>query len=869
MKMSAPLDLVLGRLPDARRNGRGWQARCPAHDDREPSLSIDVGDDGKVLVHCHAGCDFTAIVAALGLQATDLFSDHGRGEGGRSIPRRNRATAQPITSGPSSNSDGRLHNDTATPATTSPSAGCTLAQYAAAKQLPLEWLRELGLLDLAYLGQPAIRMPYYDAGGAEGAIRFRIALAKGEGADNRFRWRRGDKPLLYGLWRLEAARQAGQVAIVEGESDCHTLWSHGIPAVGVPGASTWQESWAGALDGIPRLDVVIEPDRGGERMLHWLGQSRLRERAHLVSLGARKDPSGLHLAVAGDPERFQAAWATALAAAEPWADRACLELEAVRAAAWAQCAPLARARRILDQFAAVLAASGLAGEERAARLLYLIITSRLLARPVSAVIKGPSSAGKSYLTERVLEFFPASAYYALSAMSERALAYSDEPLQHRMLVIYEATGLEGSFASYLTRSLLSEGRVRYETVEKTAQGLRPRLIEREGPTGLLVTTTRVGLHPENETRLLSIPTTDTREQTQAVLRALAAEDAPAVDLAPWHALQVWLEGAEQRARVPYAEALAAAIAPVAIRLRRDFGAVLNLIRAHALLHQESRGRDDQGRVLAHLDDYAVVRDLVADLIADGVEAAVSPTLCETVAAVEGLLGDEGSGETTILKVAAALKLDKGSASRRVRVAVERGYLRNLEDRKGRPARLVLGDALPEEVEILPSREALERSDGCAVAANSVGIHTPPSPTNGVATVRLGARAPSIATADNRVGTGEADPRLRGCTLGEGDTTPPSPPTNETPAPTREPPSWCEDADGALGAFLQMRGLRAATACVPLREFTDAYTAYCAVGGFAAIEDDALLAALRARGVRAERSETLDTTILHGIGLKQR
>ncbi len=52
----------------------------------------------------------------------------------------------------------------------------------------------------------------------------------------------------------------------------------------------------------------------------------------------------------------------------------------------------------------------------------------------------------------------------------------------------------------------------------------PRLIEREGPTGLIVTTTQVGLHPENETRLLSVPANDTPEQTAAILRMLACED---------------------------------------------------------------------------------------------------------------------------------------------------------------------------------------------------------------------------------------------------------------------------------------------------------------------------------------------------------
>ncbi len=88
-------------------------------------------------------------------------------------------------------------------------------------------------------------------------------------------------------------------------------------------------------------------------------------------------------------------------------------------------------------------------------------------------------------------------------MSEHALAYSTEPLKHRHVIIYEAVGLESDFASYLMRSLLSEGRIIYETVEKTKDGLVSRRIEREGPTGLIVTTTKERLHPENETVSLS------------------------------------------------------------------------------------------------------------------------------------------------------------------------------------------------------------------------------------------------------------------------------------------------------------------------------------------------------------------------------
>jgi len=258
------------------------------------------------------------------------------------------------------------------------------------------------------------------------------------------------------------------------------------------------------------------------------------------------------------------------------------DVDAQRRTAWFLCADLARDTRILDRVAAVVRQIGLVGEERAVKLLYLIVSSRLLDKPISVALKGPSSVGKSFLVEQVLTLFPPSAFHALSAMSERALAYDDEPVAHRMLVLYEAAGLQGDFASYLARSLLSEGRISYTTVEKTKDGLRPRHIEREGPTGLIVTTTALKLHPENETRLLSLAITDTPEQTAAVLKKLAEERSNTAALAPWHALQTWLETAEHRVVIPYAPVLAKMIPPIAVRLRRDFGAVLNLVRAHAL-----------------------------------------------------------------------------------------------------------------------------------------------------------------------------------------------------------------------------------------------------------------------------------------------
>jgi hypothetical protein len=376
-----------------------------------------------------------------------------------------------------------------------------------------------------------------------------------------------------------------------------------------------------------------------------------------------------------------------------------------RRAAYRACRHIADSRDVFSQFVRAIETAGLIGESRNAKLVYLAVTSRLFTRPVSIVVKGPSSAGKSYLIEAVLKFFPSAAYYALSAMSERALAYSTEPLEHRMLVLYEAGGLSGQIKTYLLRSLLSEGCVRYETVEKTKDGLKARLIHRPGPTGLLLTTTEARLHSENETRMLSLTISDSREQTRAVMKATAGDAAKPLDLSAWHAFQTWLELGEHCVVVPFSRRLAQLIPPVALRLRRDFATLRSLIEAHALIHRKSRRSDKDGQIIATLDDYAAVRGLVADLIAEGVEATVSATDRETVEAVGALTSENFLG-VSVTDLAAYLKIDKASASRRVNVAMKRGYLFNDEERKGHPARIRVGEAMPEEMEILPSVEKL-------------------------------------------------------------------------------------------------------------------------------------------------------------------
>jgi TubC N-terminal docking domain len=112
--------------------------------------------------------------------------------------------------------------------------------------------------------------------------------------------------------------------------------------------------------------------------------------------------------------------------------------------------------------------------------------------------------------------------------------------------------------------------------------------------------------------------------------------------------------------------------------------------------------------------------------AEGVEATVPKAIRETVEAVENVIDGWGEEHATNKAVAEELEIDKAAASRRVRTAIGRGYPKNLEERKGRPAQLVLAEDMPEDQEILPAPEDLDGVDPLTVDRG--GIYHPPPPS---------------------------------------------------------------------------------------------------------------------------------------------
>jgi hypothetical protein len=242
------------------------RCRCPdpnnqhTNGDKNPSLSVDLSQNGHgptALLRCRSQeCEVEAILEALGKDLSDLYPSRAKEAGALQ--------------------------------------GCTIEEYAASKNLPVEFLTgdTIGLKESKYWCRvaeeevPAIWIPYMDEGGAPVATRYRTGLYRPPtGDDTRFRWKKGAKLTLYGRNWLDLAQEKEYVNLVEGESDCHVLWHYNEPAIGVPGAKNWRDEWSVYLDDIPEIRVLVEPDAAGEEMWKAIfGCNRLSQRTVKVVL---------------------------------------------------------------------------------------------------------------------------------------------------------------------------------------------------------------------------------------------------------------------------------------------------------------------------------------------------------------------------------------------------------------------------------------------------------------------------------------------------------------------------------------------------------------------------------------------------------
>jgi len=282
---------------------------------------------------------------------------------------------------------------------------------------------------------------------------------------------------------------------------------------------------------------------------------------------------------------------------------------------------------ILQKVLAFTEKAGHVGEKANKKVLFLSAVSTKTDKAINIFVKGASSAGKNALVDTIRALLPVEVCKKFSGISEKALYHTeDKDLSHKILYIAE---IEGSAqADYPVRLVMSEGELSYVyTVKDLKTGeftTKNEYIKALG-TAIWQTTTSLVVTTDNENRAIDIYIDESEEHTRAILRKQAEQ---INEIGNNNYLKkekkIWQCAFEKikplPVTIPYAGYLAEKYPPDKIRARRDFPKLLTLIASHTLLYQKQRQKNEEGQLIATIEDYEEIYKLSKVVFAQ--------TLCE-------------------------------------------------------------------------------------------------------------------------------------------------------------------------------------------------------------------------------------------------
>ena len=275
---------------------------------------------------------------------------------------------------------------------------------------------------------------------------------------------------------------------------------------------------------------------------------------------------------------------------------------------------------IINTLDRALQVCSFAGNTRNAKILWLASFTRYSDKPVSVLIKGSSGSGKSHLLNTVLKFIPNKEYESFTGISEKAIAYmKHDSLKNKILAIQEFSGLQNNDGNTLLRSLLSENKIRYQTVVNDSNNkFTTQQACIEGPVALFMTTTEKAIHPEDENRMISLSVDESLEHKRNVLkekgRVFNEGKKVREDFSELHTISENYFKNKKDVIIPFVEQIAENTNLDSPQIYRDFDKILSLIETHALLHQDDRKKTDDNKVIATLEDYEVVWSLIEPVL---------------------------------------------------------------------------------------------------------------------------------------------------------------------------------------------------------------------------------------------------------------
>jgi energy-coupling factor transporter ATP-binding protein EcfA2/uncharacterized protein (DUF983 family) len=557
-------------------NDEQWRALCPAHDDQRPSLTF-TERDGRILLHCFAGCSVDAICNALGISLKNLRTD-------QDLERRITFEVRDLNGALVALHE-RIERDGKKIFVWKHPGGRKAQGDLKVADLPLYGVHRLQSADFVVIvegekcaealwsvGIPAVATYGATCDPADEPLRQVI-----ERAPTVYLWSDNDDAGRKHMERL------GKRLLALGATDVRWVEWHDAPEKGDAADAVAQRVDIRALlEAAKSFEPPEEAPQNG------------------ATPPTSSQPTQCPFCQLSDDELFDLA-RPVLDVPNPVADAA---------------------KRLCD-------AAGIVAEDENAQLLLLIATTRILPNPVHALVVGTTGAGKSALVNAISAAIPPCHRRTLIGTSARALLV--HPLKPATLLNWlELPNLDSeSIASTILRALLWQDNTDsadYLLTEWVGGRAKARTLKL--PRQIALLSTRVDLPKDEQlvTRLFIVEVKETPEKRKSVLSAIAHQwwdsERPDPDTLrqPVVAFMEWAQRRTWRVVIPFADALMALLSqlPPAERDYRDAANLLRLIAASAIWHLQHRQHtiSDEGvTVIADLADYALVRQLVAPAFA--------------------------------------------------------------------------------------------------------------------------------------------------------------------------------------------------------------------------------------------------------------
>ena len=278
---------------------------------------------------------------------------------------------------------------------------------------------------------------------------------------------------------------------------------------------------------------------------------------------------------------------------------------------------------------------GVIGERANIALICSTIDSRLLLPDASGQqglglkISGTQGTGKSHTVEGCLKIQDPSLYYNISTGSDKSFFYLNQSMKNKAIILAEALKLERNGDSefgYVLRTLLSEGSAVHQVTEKSGSGkfrTQNRIVK--GPVSLISTTIRERLEKQIESRMISVSSDESSEQTKQILAKTAAIAANGTQSIDEKLIKVWQlfhkELKPGQVIIPYAQDISAKVVTASIlpiAARRSFKRLLSLIKAISIVYQAQRKIDHSGQLIAKIHDYHMAYQILSEIFEEGI-----------------------------------------------------------------------------------------------------------------------------------------------------------------------------------------------------------------------------------------------------------